>query len=453
MRSIVLSCIFVLAISFQVVKVHAQSEETDGSKIDEVITSLESVGNGENSVVSNNDIRIEPTADNTLASNSVSDSVSNSVSDIVTDDDLPSSLTLPPLQPLLRSNGETSIPIKPYGSENSSNDSATNNESSNIGISKSLKDLNEKFSPQDNNSPVPHGTLPPPVPYSAYNNEYGNSNSNGYGNGYTNQTASPDQSANKPIPYLMWHRDPWTHRLNLAPYAPGYAASPQDFPIPPSDFSLWLTNFPSHGNRWPQQRYLGYYDPMPEIVSAVPSRRQLILGYPSVPPTQYRDPYTGQPLPYNPAINPESILPVRESLLERWRRRALERRSAPLGQFPGQPQPPNMMMQPVQSPLFGGQQYYGQENQYNNGMYQNQEEQEQPNQVQPYQPQTYQPMPVQPRYYRRPLGRFRQGLRDRIQRLGIFEALTQRQSRYVNPNVPNPNNAVYGEAPAYDGTN
>ncbi|MDR0392280.1 MAG: hypothetical protein LBH59_10270, partial [Planctomycetaceae bacterium] len=69
------------------------------------------------------------------------------------------------------------------------------------------------------------------------------------------------------------------------------------------------------------------------------------------------------------------------------------------------------------------------------------------------QPQQYQPVPVQTRYARRPPSRFRQGLRERIQRLGGFEALTQgRNNRYYNPNNQNPN-AHYAEAPAYDGTN
>jgi hypothetical protein len=329
--------------------------------------------------------------------------------------------------------------------ENSTNDPniETNNSQDDIGSSQSWNKWDKQFAPRNNdiNAPVPQGSLPPPPPYNGNVNNYHNSNPNANAN-----IESPD---NKPIPYLMWHRDPWTHRFNLAPYAPGYAAAPQELLIPPSKFSLWLTSFPSHGYYWQQPQYLGYYDPMPEIVSATPSRAQMILGYPNTPQTQYRDPYTGQPLNDNPAINPESILPVRETLIDRWRRRSFERRSVPLGQFPGQPQlaNPNYPQQ-IQSPLFGQpyQSYqpyqpYNPNNQQENS-YANPNEQLQPNQS----------LPQQPRYVRRPLGRIRQGLRDRIQRLGIFEALTQGRSNYNNQNNQS-QNAQYDEAPTYDGTN
>jgi hypothetical protein len=307
---------------------------------------------------------------------------------------------------------------------------ANEKDSEEDGVSRSSwSDWNNKFSPQNGNAPVPQGSLPAPPP-------------NAYDQSYTNQYANTTQVDEKPVPYLMWHRDPWTHRLSLAPYAPGYAAAPQDFIVPPSDFSLWLTGFPSHGHHWRQPKYLGYYDPMPEIVSATPSRRQMILGYPNTPQTQYRDPYTGQALPYNPAINPEAILPVRESLIERWRRRSLARRSAPLGQFPGQPP---ALSQPIQSPLFGQPygQPVGQINQPEN-TFQNQTEQFQ------FQQQFNQQFQEQPRYTRRPVGRFRQGLRERVQRLGIFEALTRGRTGYATTNNPN---AEYGEAPAYNGSN
>ncbi|MDR1053640.1 MAG: hypothetical protein LBL39_05645, partial [Planctomycetaceae bacterium] len=363
------------------------------------------------------------------------------------------------------------------------------------GASRSWNEWNKQFAPKSGEQSAPNGTLPTPQQYgnsgygntgygggygsSGYSGGYGNSgygggygsdgygnsgygysnngygydghgryiNNNGYENTYNNQSANAEQieDANKPIPYLMWHRDPWTHRLNLAPYAPGYAAAPQDFLVPPSNYSLFLTSFPSHGNYWRQPRYLGYYDPMPEIVEATPSRSQLILGYPNTPQTQYRDPYSGQPLTYNPAINPESILPVRESLLDRWRRRSLARRAAPLGQFPGQ-QP--ILQQPIQSPLFGQpyeqpyEQPYGQATSQQNAPYQYQNEQFQYNQQ----------FQQQPRYARRPPSRFRQGLRERIQRLGIFEALSQRRAGNEIPNNQN-YNINYNEAPAFDGTN
>ncbi|MDR0392494.1 MAG: hypothetical protein LBH59_11340 [Planctomycetaceae bacterium] len=397
MRSIILSFVFVWAISFSIANVVAQSDE----------------------VVSDDSVETTPAV------------VASEGDD---DNDFQSALSVAPLQ----SDNEIANPViepninntNDAGSsiETNDNQNETSNNQDEVGRAQSWNEWDKQFAPKENNAPVPRGNLPSPPPYNGYINNYNNYNNQNV----QSANANINQFENKPIPYLMWHRDPWTHRLNLAPYAPGYAAAPRELLIPPSNFRLWLTNFPNHGYYWQQPQYLGYYDQMPEIVSATPSRSQMILGYPDTPQTQYRDPYTGQPLTSNPAINPESILPVRESLMERWRRRSFERRAVPLGQFPNQPQP-------NQSPLFGGQpnnQNYQQENSY--AQYQ----------------QQYQPAVASPRYVRRPLfGRFRQGLRERIQRLGIFEALTQGQNTGYNPNnQPNPN-ANYDEAPAYDGTN
>ncbi|MDR1483919.1 MAG: hypothetical protein LBT09_03750 [Planctomycetaceae bacterium] len=408
MRSIVLSFVFVWAISFSVVaSINAQSNPTEN-------------GNSTESVV-------PPVAENA----NVDDSESVPRLDLPVMDPIDNAPN-----PAEIDNNKIPLPSPPTNetptnNANKNNNADDNDISDDTGMSRSWNEWENKFAPKNNNNnaPVPKGTLPPPPPY--------NGNINNYNNGYNqnqNQNVNVEQFENRPIPYLMWHRDPWTHRLSLAPYAPGYAASPNDFLVPPSDTSLWLTSFPQYGFYWRQPQYLGYYDPMPEVVSATPSRAQMILGYPNTPQTQYRDPYSGQPLNYNPANNPESILPVRESLLDRWRRRSLERRAMPLGQFPGQPPLQN---QPIQSPLFG--QPYEQNNQEN--LYQNPNGQLQQNQQ----------IPQQQRYVRRPLGRFRQGLRDRIQRLGIFEALTQGRSAYNNQNQ-NPNNN-YDEAPTYDGTN
>ncbi|MDR2170923.1 MAG: hypothetical protein LBP59_12340 [Planctomycetaceae bacterium] len=463
MRSIVLTFVFILAISFQIAKINAQSTTNDN-------------GDAEKTVAA------------TVASEVASDAnLATSTKDDIDQNDLLLTLDLPPLTTTDPSTGATTDPstgtttdtannittnttsneenpAKIDGNKNTPDNSkpnATPNNEKNtnaeknknpddVGISKSWNEWDKNFAPHNNNLPVPKGNLPPP-PRNNYNFDQNNFNQNNFSQ---NQTANYNQYENKPIPYLAWHRDPWTHRLSLAPYAPGYAAAPKEFPIPPSDISLWMTNFPSHGNYWKQPQYLGYYDPMPEIVSATPSRSQMILGYPNTPQTQYRNPYTGQPSTFNPAINPESILPVRESLIERWRRRSIARRSAPLGQFPAQPP---LYQQPTQSPLFGQNyeqqpyeqshaQSYDQQNQQNE-FYQNQlnEQQFQTNQIY---------LPQEQRYPRRPLGRFRQGLRDRIQRLGIFEALTQGRSTYnQNTNQYQNPNAAYGEAPAYDGTN
>ncbi|MDR2762601.1 MAG: MSCRAMM family adhesin SdrC [Planctomycetaceae bacterium] len=445
MRSIALSFVFVLAISYQIAIVNAQSADNNGD-LENIAPILKIAENNSSAEIG---------------------SINNSISET---DSLPT-LGLPSLQPAneitSENNQENSANIS--DSNNTSNaDTNTNNtaadsnsdsntnsdsKSNDVGISQSWDKWNNQFSPRNNNSPVPKGELPPPPAYNNNNNSGNYGYSYGYDYGYdrygnnkapANQSISSEQYENKPIPYLMWHRDPWTHRLSLAPYAPGYAAAPNDFQIPPSDFSRWLTKFPSHGVYWKPTQYLGYYDQMPEIVSATPSRSQLILGYPNVPQTQYRDPYTGQPLNYNPAINPEQLLPVRESLLDRWRQRSLARRSAPLGQFPGQPP---ILPQPTPSPLFGGQPQFYNPNQPN--AQENQQEFNQNQYSRQFQQNQFQ---TQPRYVRRPIGRFRQGLRDRIQKLGIFEALTQSRSGNINPNTPN-SNAVYGEAPNYDGTN
>ena len=85
-------------------------------------------------------------------------------------------------------------------------------------------------------------------------------------------------------PYLAWHRSPWTGRIHLIPYQPGYADAPEMFPEHQSKLNIWLSTLPSREQKrpqpkYPQQKYLGYYDPMPEIRADKPSRRQLLLGY------------------------------------------------------------------------------------------------------------------------------------------------------------------------------
>ena len=83
----------------------------------------------------------------------------------------------------------------------------------------------------------------------------------------------------KQPPYLAWHRCPLTGRIHLIPYQPGYAAAPEQFPTHQSKLNLWLSTLPSREQSRSQQKYLGYYDPMPEILTDKPSRRQLLLGY------------------------------------------------------------------------------------------------------------------------------------------------------------------------------
>jgi len=88
-------------------------------------------------------------------------------------------------------------------------------------------------------------------------------------------TAAPSA---KP-PYLAWHRSPITGRIHLIPYQPGYAETPEQFPTHQSHLNLWLSSLPCREQNRPQQKYLSYYDPMPEVLTDKPSRCQLILGY------------------------------------------------------------------------------------------------------------------------------------------------------------------------------
>ena len=84
---------------------------------------------------------------------------------------------------------------------------------------------------------------------------------------------------NSKPPYLAWHRSPLTGRIHLVPYQPGYTEAPEQFPTHQSHLNLWLSTLPSREQSRPQQKYLGYYDPTPEILTDKPSRLQLLLGY------------------------------------------------------------------------------------------------------------------------------------------------------------------------------
>lgn len=89
-----------------------------------------------------------------------------------------------------------------------------------------------------------------------------------------------EAKASKP-PYLAYHRHPITHRIHVVPYQPGYAENPEAYPKHQSKWNLWLSSLPCREQNRPQVQYLGYYDPMPEILEDKPSRRQLLLGYPN----------------------------------------------------------------------------------------------------------------------------------------------------------------------------
>ncbi|MCL2743412.1 MAG: hypothetical protein FWE67_06145 [Planctomycetaceae bacterium] len=83
-----------------------------------------------------------------------------------------------------------------------------------------------------------------------------------------------------PMPYLAYHKNPFTGRIHIIPYQKGYPC-PEEFPKKESCVTFALSALPSRTQNQPQIEYLSYYDPMPEILEDKPSRLQLILGYPN----------------------------------------------------------------------------------------------------------------------------------------------------------------------------
>ncbi|GHT25720.1 hypothetical protein FACS18942_01460 [Planctomycetales bacterium] len=84
----------------------------------------------------------------------------------------------------------------------------------------------------------------------------------------------------KPSPYLAYHKKSITGRIHVIPYQKGYP-DPEEFPKKESHLKFALSALPCMTQDQPQIEYLGYYDPMPEIIEDKPSRLQLILGYPN----------------------------------------------------------------------------------------------------------------------------------------------------------------------------
>lgn len=113
-------------------------------------------------------------------------------------------------------------------------------------------------------------------------------------------------------PYLAYHRNPWTHRIHVIPYQPGYAAAPEQFPQHQSQWNLWLSSLPCREQNRPQIQYLGYYDPMPEILTDKPSRLQLILGYPNPDWTTCCDNRWGVRMAQCPGVVPPAVGPFAE---------------------------------------------------------------------------------------------------------------------------------------------
>jgi hypothetical protein len=119
--------------------------------------------------------------------------------------------------------------------------------------------------------------------------------------------ASPASEKTEIVPYLAYYRNPWTHRIHVVPYQPGYAAEPEAFPEHQSKLNLWLSSLPSREQNRPQIQYASYYDPDPVIITDKPSRLQLILGYSNASWTSCCDNRWGHRLAQCPGVEPVAL--------------------------------------------------------------------------------------------------------------------------------------------------
>lgn len=116
----------------------------------------------------------------------------------------------------------------------------------------------------------------------------------------------------KPVPYLAYHRSPWTGRTHVVPYEPGYANSPDEFPVHQSGFNRWISTLPCRTQNTKQIKYAGYHDPDPVIVTDKPSRFQLILGYPNAGWTTHCGNRWGTWMAQCPGVEPIPLGPYAE---------------------------------------------------------------------------------------------------------------------------------------------
>ncbi len=117
-------------------------------------------------------------------------------------------------------------------------------------------------------------------------------------------------------PYLAYHRNPWTGRIHVIPYQKGYAENPDAFPKSQTKLNLWLSTLPGRTQNQPQVEYLGYYDPMPEIITDRPSRLQLMLGYPNSKWTSCCDNRWGDRLAQCPGVDLPAMGPYAEPSIQ-----------------------------------------------------------------------------------------------------------------------------------------
>ena len=70
------------------------------------------------------------------------------------------------------------------------------------------------------------------------------------------------------VPHLQFVYNHRTGRFHIAPYEPGYAASPWEFPVQTSPLHIWVSSKSSSAQPHPQVQYMCYHDPAPVILPA-----------------------------------------------------------------------------------------------------------------------------------------------------------------------------------------
>ena len=86
----------------------------------------------------------------------------------------------------------------------------------------------------------------------------------------TDSSATASVPAPQPyeVPYLTYTYCHWKRTFHVAPYEPGYAASPSEFPVQTSPLHVWVSRKSSAGQPRPQVNYMSYHDPDPVILPA-----------------------------------------------------------------------------------------------------------------------------------------------------------------------------------------
>ena len=102
------------------------------------------------------------------------------------------------------------------------------------------------------------------------------------------------------VPHLQFVYNHWSGRFHIAPFEPGYAASPWEFPVQTSPLHIWKSSRSSSGHPGQQVQYMCYHDPPPVILPAEIRLRGSGLF---IPLTQ------AQPIPL-PLPRPDTAQPI-----------------------------------------------------------------------------------------------------------------------------------------------